>query len=325
MVNKIEQYILKNNKLEVSVLNLGAVLHKVIYKGKNRVLTYDDLETYRTNPIYLGAIVGQVAGRISNAKFNLNGEEIHIDNNNGDYCLHGGYENLTTRFWDISEYKKDAINPYIILTTVLKDGQSGFPGNVKVNIKYILIESTLRIEIFAHTDKDTIVSITNHSYFNLNAEKSESIKNHKLMINADEIIQSDEHCIATGLMDVKGTDFDLIEGKDLSVLDNLKSEQAIQFDGYDHTFILNGDMPNAKLENDEISMEVTSSYPAMVVYSGNSIPENELSFEGVKSFKHHGICFEAQYEPDFINQDFLPDYTLKAGEEMREFIEYKFL
>ena len=324
MVNKIEQYILKNNELEISVLNLGAVLHKIIYKDVNRVLSYDDLETYRTNPIYLGAMVGQVAGRISNASFRLNDEEIKVDNNVGDYCLHGGNENLTTRFWEVAEYNKSDVNPYIILTTILEDGQSGFPGNVEVSVKYILINSALRIEIFAKTDKDTIVSITNHSYFNFNADKSNSIKNHSLMINADKIIESDENCIAIGLMDVNGTDFELHNSKELTVLDNLQTPQAIQFDGYDHTFILNGDVPNVKFANDEVEMEVVTSYPAMVVYSGNAIPEGELFFDGVKSFMHHGICFEAQYEPDAINQDFLPEYILRAGEELREFIEYKF-
>lgn len=322
-MTQIKEYILKNSLVEVSLLNIGATLHKLIYKGQNRILSYDNLEDYKTNLICLGSMAGQVAGRISNHKFRLNGKEYVLDNNESDYCIHGGFTNLTNTYWDVLENKPNATNPYIIFKTVLADGVSGFPGNVEFRVKYILISSTLRLEIFAKSDKDTIVNVTNHAYFNFNSDKSKSITNHNLKINANKIIELDSNCIPKAYMDVEGTDFDLRQEKSLEILNNQTHEQMTSFKGYDHPFILNGNIPALRFSNEEVAMTITTSYPAMVVYSGNFIGES-FNIGNTKSYDNQGICFEAQYETDFINQDFLPTHVLKGGEEKMEIIEFTF-
>lgn len=320
---EIKKYTIKNNLLELSILNIGASIYELKYKDRNVVLSYDNLMMYKNNPIYLGAIVGRVAGRISNAKFDLNDNTYHLDNNESNYSIHGGDKNLTKQYWEIKEIEDRLSNPYIILSTKLNDGDSGYPGNVEILVKYILISSTLRLEIFAKTDKDTIVNITNHSYFNLNYDKSNSIKNHELLINSDEILEVDDNCVPIAKLNSKNTDFDLNELKSLRLLDSLNHEQIKKFGGYDHTFILNGKIPHIILKNEDMEMEMTTSYPSIVVYSGNAIGENYSISKG-QSYNHQGICFEAQYEPDFINKDFLPNYILKKGEELIESIEYNF-
>lgn len=321
MNNKIKEYILKNSLIEISVLNLGAILHKFIYKDTNIVLSYDDISDYIENPIYLGAMVGRVAGRISNAKFQLNGKTYELDNNESNYSIHGGYTNLSKKYWNVKEYNTNNINPYIIFSTVLEDGDSGYPGRVEISIKYILISSSLRIEIFAKTNEDTIVNITNHSYFNLNTNKENSIKNHQLKINADEILANEENGVPFEIMSVEGTDFDLREYRELSILDNLTDNQSKHFGGYDHAFILNGRQAPLYLKNDKLELQVNTSYPSIVVYSGNAIGD-ELSISGTKSYNHQGIAIESQYEPDFINKDFLEKYILRKGEDLIEFIEF---
>lgn len=321
-MQEIKSYILKNNLVEISILNIGAVLHKFLYKGQNIVLTYDDINDYIKNQIYLGAIVGRVAGRISDAKFNLNGEEYNLDNNESNYSIHGGYTNLTTRFWHVEKYVRNDINPHIILSTILKDGDSGYPGNVKIAIKYILIESTLRIEIFANSDKDTIVNITNHSYFNLNSDKKKSIKNHKLKINSNQILANEDNGVPYKLMEVDNTDFDFNNFKSLSILNKLTHPQSKKFNGLDHAFILNGKVPSLVLKNEKFELLINTSYPSLVVYTGNEIG-NKFDIANTKSYNHQGIAIEAQYEPDFINKDFLPNYILKKDNELIQFIEYK--
>lgn len=322
-MTQIKVFNLKNTLLEVNILNIGATLYELKYKGKNKILSYDNLEDYRKNPIMLGSIVGRVAGRISNAKFKLNGITYKLDNNESNYSIHGGNTNLSSKFWEVESYKPNFENPYIILKTTLKDGDSGYPGNVDFKVKYILIQSTLRVEIFAKTDKDTIVNVTNHAYFNLNEDKSKSIKNHKLMVNASNILEANDNCIPLSIMKVDNTDLDLRKPTSLELLDNLTHEQTKKFNGYDHAFILNGNIPNISIENEECKMIVNTSYPSFVIYSGNAI-SNNYKLNGTTSFNHQGICFEAQYEPDFINKNFLPNYILRENEESIHFIEYNF-
>lgn len=322
-MSEIKSYILKNSLIEVSILNIGAALHRLVYKNANRVLSYKNLEDYRKNDICLGAMVGRVAGRISNAEFTLNNKKYKLDNNESDYCIHGGYDNLTKRIWDIKKYNPNDINPYVVLTTILEDGASGFPGRLEVSVKYILISSTVRIEIFAKSDKDTIVNITNHSYFNLNSDHNVAIKNHEVLVNADKFLIGDDNCTPIGIGEVEGSDLDFTSVKSLSLLDNLQSEQTIKYNGIDHSFILNGKVPNVLVSNDEVSLKINTTYPCMVVYSGNFISDNE-EFETSKGYPHQGICFEAQYESDFINKDFLPNYILKKDEDFMQVIELDF-
>lgn len=319
----IKVYTLKNDFLEVSILNLGATLYKLKYNEINTVLSYKDISDYKNNSIYLGSMVGQVCNRISNHSFYLNDKKYILDNNESDYCIHGGKINLSNKYWDIEELNENSINPYIILKTTQKDLESGFPGNVDIKVKYILLDSTLRLEIVAKSDKDTIINITNHSYFNLNSNKDIDIKNHELLINSDEYIETDENSIPQKISKVDNTDFDLRLKKSLDILENLSSKQSRKVNGFDHNFILNGDKPAAILNNNDISLRIETSYPSLVVYTGNAISSN-IKFEHGLGKTHNGICFEAQYETDFINKEFLPNYIYKKGEQFMEVIEYSF-
>lgn len=321
-MEEIKVYKLKNDNIELSVLNVGACIYKIIYKGANRVLSYKNLEQYRTNPLHLGAVVGRVAGRISDAQFSLNGVNYKLDNNESDYCIHGGFDNLTETFWDLVKINNQAENPYIILSTKLKDGTSGFPGNLIINVKYSLNAKSIRLDIVCKSDKDTIVNITNHTYFNLNTDKNRDIKNHNLQLNADRYLAANKNCIPISIEKVD-SDMDFTEEKSLSILDNLKGNQALQFLGIDHAYLINEGVESVILSNDEVCMKVSTSYPSVVCYTGNGMPDN-IELETVMSKIHQGICFEAQYEPNFINADFLEKHILRAGQEYKEYIEFTF-
>ena len=313
---------IKNGDLEATILNYGASIYELKYKGVNTVLNYKDLQNYKTNKTFLGATVGRVAGRISNAQFHLNGKIFYLDKNEFPNSTHGGLTNLTTKSWDLETKTENSAT----FTTSLKDGDSGYPGNLNVKVIYDIKDNTLNINYIATSDKDTIVNITNHSYFNLNTNHSK-ITNHTVQVLSDRYIALKEDSIPDKLANSEKTAFNLNQHTPLKDIFESDDAQIQKFDGIDHPFELSKKHNfDAKLNSEESNIQLTvkTSYPYLVIYSGNQLDESFEDSQGRKVGKYQGICFEAQYAPDFINQDYLDTHILKANEEYNHTISFGF-
>ena len=325
---EIIEYCLKNNNhMEVKILNLGATIREIIYQGSNRVLGFDHIESYLDQGTYMGALVGRVAGRISGGKFIIKDKVYELDKNEGTTCLHGGNQGVSFQIWKLEKeiITEDSVG--IVLRYISRDLECGFPGNMDILVRYILGEDdSLTIEYFAETDKDTIITLTNHSYFNLN-DLNEDILNHELMLDANEYIRLNEINLPIGLADVENTPFDFRDGKTILKDMDLSHRELIRSEGYDHPFVLNrnNDIPIIlSSKKSGIKLSIETSEPVVILYCSNKLKEDLPLSDGAKTFQYQGVCLETQWYPDAINQDFLPKNLLKSGEKYYSRTRYNF-
>ena len=331
---EVNMYTIKNNSnMEVDIINYGATIVSIRVPDKDGniddiALGYDTLEAYENGDKYLGALIGRCGNRIKNASFKLNGKEYNLAKNNGNNHLHGGNTGFDKVVWNVEIVEENKLK----LSYLSKDGEENYPGNLKVNVYYSLNDNNeLKIEYYATTDEDTLVNLTNHSYFNLGGESSGNILNEKILINADKFTVTDAESIPTGeLRDVLNTPMDF---RTLKVIgDNIDSDyEQIRFgQGYDHNWMLNsnGDINilAAKVV-DEISgriMEVYTTSEGVQFYSGNFLDGTGSSKNGNGYNKRSGLCLETQFIPDSINHDNFSSCILKVNEEYRHTTIYKF-
>jgi aldose 1-epimerase len=296
------------------------------------VLGHEKLEGYIPNPPYLGAIVGRYANRIANGTFTLDGKTYTLPKNDGPNTLHGG---LTRTFdkvvWDAEPLKgKNGV----AFTYLSKDGDEGFPGNLKVTVTYTLTDgNALIIDYAATTDKSTPINVSQHSYFNLKGEGNGDILDHEIMINADRFTPVDKNLIPTGeLRPVKGTPFDFTTSTKIGARIDDNYEQLVLGHGYDHNFVLNN-KPN---ENGLVlaarvheptsgrSLEVWTTQPAVQFYTGNFLDGSVTGKEGHVYKRRYGLCLETQHFPDSPNHPDFPSAILKAGEKFHQTTVFKF-
>ncbi|MGN1182380.1 MAG: aldose epimerase family protein, partial [Faecalibacillus sp.] len=237
--NHIDYIRLKNDYLEVVVTNYGCTILKVLVKDKNGdiqdvVLGYDTIEEYQNYDAYLGALVGRVANRIGKGTFTLNNEIYHLAINNGPNSLHGGIKGFSYRIFDYEIKENELVFHY-----VSPDGEENYPGTLDFYAIYQLDNDRLVIRYQATTSKDTLINITNHSYFNLSGHPT-NIDQHYLCIHSDLYAPVDSDGLTTGERRVsKGTPFDFHEEKQLKELIYQEDEQLSLAKGYDHPFIFN--------------------------------------------------------------------------------------
>lgn len=324
--------------MEVSIINYGGRVVSIKVPDKNGnaadvALGYDNIENYLNDKgIYFGAIAGRYANRIEGASFILNGKEYKLAKNDGNNHLHGGIKGFDKVIWDAEVIKKDG-EEKLLLTYMSHDGEEGYPGNLKVKVTYsVTEESELRIDYNAVSDKDTIVNLTNHTYFNLAGHDSGSILKHQLMINGDRFTVINDECIPTGeIRKVYGTpmDFTTLRPIDWSFTPE-EDDQLKCGNGYDHNWVLNvsGEAPEKAAELYEpLSgriMEVYTTKPGIQFYSGNFL---DGSLHGKKNSvygKREGLCLETQYFPNSMRHLEFPSPVLKAGEEYKHTTIYKF-
>src|SRR5438045_3547581 len=225
--------------MEVRITNYGGII--TVVKGPDRagkvddvVLGHDNLEGYLNRSRYFGALVGRFANRIAHGRFTLNGREYALAINKGKNHLHGGVKGFDKVVWDASQ-----LDERLTLNYLSKDGEENYPGNLQTTVNYSLTDANeLHIEYLASTDEDTIINLTNHSYFNLAG--GGTILDHELTINADAFTPVDDGLIPTGeIRTVKGTPMDFTSATAIGAhLDN--PDQQLQFagGGYDHNFVL---------------------------------------------------------------------------------------
>lgn len=325
----IYEYILDNEKnLQVKVLTFGGTIRELRFYGKNRVLGFDNLKDYIDLSPHFGALIGRVAGRISNGKICIDGKVYELDKNEGTTCLHGGRAGFSHRIWELEneEITDDLVS--ITLKYISKDMECGFPGQVTVYAKYTVNkDDTLIIEYFASTTKSTPITLTNHSYFNLNDSLEQDILDHFLKIDADNFIKLNHNNIPVRIEKVDDSPFDFRRGKKIKEDMDLSHKDLKYQEGYDHPFILNRSSDKQielKSFDSGISLTMETTEPVVILYCSNKLNEGLVLSGGEKSFKYQGVCLETQWYPDALNQDFIPSNLLIPGEEYYSKTVYRF-
>jgi aldose 1-epimerase len=329
-------YTLKNSHgLEVHAMNYGGIIQAIRVpdrKGQfaDIVLGHDTAEGYMPNPPYLGAIVGRYANRIANGTFTLDGKTYTLPKNDGPNTLHGG----TTRTFDKVVWESQPLKDKtgVAFEYLSKDGEEGFPGNLKVKVTYTLTDSNeLVIDYEATTDKATPINVSQHSYFNLKGAGNGDILDHEVMLNADRFTPVDKNLIPTGeLRAVKGTPFDFTASTKIGSRIDDNYEQLVLGHGYDHNFVLNrkgsGMTLAARVYEPTTGrvLEVTTTQPAVQFYTGNFLDGTITGKEGHVYKRRYGFCLETQHYPDSPNHPDFPTTILKPGETFHQTTAFKF-
>ena len=329
--NKCEvySYILENkNGLSVEILTLGGIIRKLVYKNVDVMLGRDTLEEYMSNKGYFGALIGRNSNRIKNAEFELSGNIHKLAANDGRNNIHGGLVGFDKKIWDAEIVDEE--EPTLILTTISPDGEEGFPGNLKIKVKYTVTkDNSLRIHYIGECDKDTVLNMTNHAYFNLNGHSSGVTDNHLLWLDSNFYTPNTDECIPTGeILSVKNTAFDF-SLKDKIGRFKSEDEQIKMFGGFDHNFVLNGRgyRKVGSFEGDKsgIVMEIYTDQIGMQIYSGNVIENDRICKDGAIYDVHYGVCFETHSFPNNLNFSHFPSSILKKGEKYDTVTAFKFI
>ena len=323
-------YTLTNTKgTVVKITNYGGIVTSFVAPDKagnksSIVLGFDSLGGYLQKPPYFGALVGRYGNRIGDAKFKLDGKEYKLAANNGKNALHGGLKGFDKVVWT-GTIMNDTV-PELMLSYLSKDGEEGYPGNLKVMVHYTLTnDDELKIEYSATTDKATPVNLTNHSYFNLTGDVSTSILNDTLMIAADNYTPVDTTLIPTGeIKSVKGTPFDFTTAKAIGRdIDSVAG-------GYDHNFVLNskgGSLQKVAVLADSASgrtLEVFTTEPGLQFYTGNFL-DGKFIVNGKPVKFRTAMCMETQHFPDSPNKPDFPSTILQPGQEYHSTTIYKLI
>jgi len=323
------------NNAKVKIMTYGATIVSVVVPDKNGHLDdvvhgYDTLESYEKGDKFFGAAIGRCGNRIAFGKFTINGKEYSVAQNDGKNHLHGGLKGFDKVVWTakIVDNEKNAL----AFSYLSKDGEEGYPGNLNVTITYTFTDdNALKINYKAVSDKDTVVNLTNHSYFNLTGNQASTALDHKLMINSDEFTEADEFSIPTGkFVKVSGTPMDFRKLKTVGAEINEDYYELKFGGGYDHNWMLNtkGNINEiaAKLVDESTGrvMEVHTTNPAVQFYSANFLDGSDIGKGGAAYQKRTAICLETQYVPNAINDSHFESPLLKAGEEYNHTTIYKF-
>lgn len=327
---EVYEFSLNNNKgLSAQILNYGGIIKRLKYNNIDVVLGRDTFEEYLDNDGYFGAVIGRNSNRIENSEFELNGKIYKLYNNDGRNNLHGGKNGFDKKVWNTEMV--DGEEPSLILNIISPDGEEGFPGEVMVKVTYTLTtDNALRIHYEGETNADTILNMTNHSYFNLNGHSSGNVDGHTLWIDSDFYTPNTQECIPYGeILSVKGTPFDFNTSETLGERFKSDYSQINMFEGFDHNIVLNGRgyRKVACLCGDKsgISIEVYTDRNGMQVYTGNMIDENRKCKDSSIYVKHSGVCLETQAFPNCLKHTHFPNGMLMKNEKYDTVTTYKFI
>ena len=335
----VDIYTLRNTHgMEARITNYGGIVVSLTapdrdHKFADVVLGYNDLDSYLKPPFpYFGAIIGRYGNRIAKGRFTLDGIEYKLATNNGENHLHGGIKAFDKVVWTVRQARTTPAGPALFLTYLSKDGEEGYPGNLRVTVVYTLThKDELKIDYTATTDKDTVLNLTHHSYFNLAGEGNGDILDHRLVLKANRFVATDADAIPTGeLSSVAGTPFDFHTSTTIGARINQDHEQLKFGKGYDHTFVINGRagaLRQAAIAYEPKSgrvMEVWTTEPGVQLYTGNYL-DGSLTGKSGKPYPYRsGFCLETQHYPDSPNQPKFPTTTLKKGAVYKSTTIYRF-
>jgi aldose 1-epimerase len=333
--NKAYIYTLTNHRgTQVSITNYGGAITSIKVPDRNGaiadvVLGYETLAEYVKNPRYLGCLVGRYANRIGLGKFSLNGVDYQLAQNNGPNHLHGGPKGFDKKVWNASDGVRNG-SSVLHLSYFSKDGEENYPGNLQVNVDYVLSDNDeLSIEYKASTDKDTVVNLTNHSYFNLAGKGT--ILGHELTLNADFFTPVSQDLIPTGdIRAVRNTPMDFTTSKAIGSRIKEDYEQLGFTGGYDHNFALNdcdGTLRLCARVHEPTTgrlLEILTTQPGIQFYSGNFLDGSLTGKGGAIYHKYAGLCLETQHFPDSPNHSNFPITVLKPGEQYKQITVLRF-
>ena len=325
-----------NNGMEIRITNYGGIIQSLTAanrdgKYEDVVLGYDELDSYIEATPYFGAIVGRYGNRIANGKFTLDEVEYTLAQNNSINHLHGGIRGFDKVVWEAATIKSDDVVS-LKLEYLSKDGEEGYPGDLKVTVIYTLTDDdALKIEYQAMTDKKTHINLTNHSYFNLTADFKNKILDHELWLNAEKFIPIDPTAIPLGMVEsVAGTPFDFTTPKKIgkNILDD--DQQLKNGIGYDHCIVFEKSDGSIQLhatvyekESGRL-MEVYTDQPAVQFYVGNYLDGTNIGKGNMPYQYRTGFCLETEHYPDSPNQPMFPSTVLEPDEVYSTTTIYRF-
>jgi aldose 1-epimerase len=335
----VDLYTLTNKYgMAVAISNFGGTLVSLKVPDRDGklgdvVLGYDNPADYENGKAYFGGTIGRYGNRIAHGKFTLDGVVYSLPLNDGPNTLHGGVRGFNKHVWiarDVSSSAGEALE----LTYVSRDGEEGFPGTLTVKVVYTLFadENAVKIEYTATTDKDTVLNLTNHSYFNLSGQGNGDILQHQLKLYASQFTPVDVTLIPTGkLQDVQNTPFDFLQPIAIGQRINMNDEQLKFGRGYDHNWVLDKKSPNtmslAARAYDPQSgrvLEVSTTEPGVQFYSGNFLDGTVRGKDGKVYAYRSAFCLETQHFPDSPNQKNFPSTELKPGQTLHSTSIYTF-
>ena len=325
-------FTIQNGKgMEIKVSDYGAALVQVRVPDKEGrlldvVLGYDEVQGYEAGNAFFGATIGRVANRIGNGEFRLGGRTYELTRNDGQNTLHGGRDFYNKRIWKTGETQED----HVEFLMDSPSGDQGFPGNVKISVTYTLTkDNEVKIHYRAVPDADTLMNLTNHSYFNLSGHASGTVLDQEVMLYADAYARADSQSIPTGeIVPVSGTPMDFRQLKPVGA-EIEEAYEALEFGkGYDHNWVLNGNgyRKAAFMRSKEsgIAMEVYTDLPGMQFYTANFV-DHEKGKAGAVYNMRQAACFETQYFPDAVHKDHFEGPEVKAGEVYETTTAYRFV
>lgn len=326
--------LINTNGMKAMVTNLGARLVRLYVPDQDGelrdvVLGNDTVQDYEKIDNFYGATIGRNANRIGGAEFCLDGTTYKLAANNNENNLHSNPDGYHVRVWE-SNLGDNELGDSVSFSLVSPDGDQGYPGHLEISVTYILTEeNALMIHYKAMGDQNTIVNMTNHSFFNLNGHQSGNILNHQVWIDADAFTRTNAHSIPTGeIVPVEGTPMDFRTFRLIGEAIDSDYEATVLGGGYDHNWVLNNKgeynlVARAIGDQSGIEMEVYTDLPGMQLYTGNFI-NHEIGKDGAVYEKRDAVCFETQYFPDAIHHANFASPILKAGEEYDTTTVYKF-
>lgn len=330
----IHLHTLENDRgMRVSISELGATVTEVVApdrhgKGENVVLGFDDVQDYHVHrDLCLGATIGRVAGRIAHGRFTLNQTDYQLTQNEGDTCLHGGME-FNTALWESEDIMTED-TATVIMSYKSPHGSNGFPGAISTKVFYTLgNDNTFHIRFAAASTEDTILALTNHTYFNLSGNLKDDILNHALKADVTDYVELDKNSIPTGkLIPVDLTPFDFTRGRMLrSGITSSYAQNVLVGNGYDHPLLFRRDGDHTVTLYDGNSgrvLTIKTDFPGFVIYTGNFIGSG-YQIGGVPARDHLGVALEMQALPDAVHHEQFPSVLLRAGEMYEHEIVWTF-
>lgn len=333
---EVTQFILRNTKgMEVRLINYGGIITHLFVPDRDGnvadvVMGFDELGPYLTDSPYFGALIGRFGNRIAGGRFQLDGVEYRLDQNDGENHLHGGVEGFDKKLWDAESFE-DERGVGVRLSLVSPDGDQGYPGSLSVTVEYWLTDDNQLITDYrATTDKATPVNLTQHSYFNLAGQGT--VRDHQLTLNASLYTPVSDKLIPEGpLVDVAGTAFDFRQpkaiGSDIDA-DDIQLKRANG--GYDHNFVVDrqgqqGEVLAARAVEPVSGrvLEVWTEEPCFQLYTGNFL-DGSVEGKGQKQIRHGAFCVEPQHFPDSPNQNRFPSTIVRPGDTYHTRMSFRF-
>ena len=330
----ITSYTITNGKgMSVTCLDYGCIITEILApdrsgKAENVVLGFDNIEDYLDWSPYFGAVVGRVAGRIKGGRFELDGKEYTLAQNENGNHLHGGEKGFSHVLWKGEPFTNEHAAG-VRFSYISPDGEEGYPGKLAVQVTYELTaENEWIISYEGESDLKTIVNLTNHTYFNLSGGIQRDCKNHVLTLNSNRFLELDDQLLPTGRsLEAEGTPFDFRAGREIK--DGVESEHPqnlLAGHGYDHPFLFEqGSKGKAILEDNESGrvLIVETDQPCAVVYTSNQLA-GPFKIRGVEARPYLGVCLETQGLPDAIHHPEFPSIILEKGSKYRTLTKYTF-